>query len=105
MTDDKSSPKQFAMTHEDLCRHLYIVGKTGTGKSTLLSSLILNDIKNGMGVCLLDPHGDLVDTIVSKIPPERYDDVVLWDVSDYDYPLGLDLFGYEIPTQKNLLVS
>jgi hypothetical protein len=70
----------------------YVVGVTGTGKSTLLLNLILEDMERGDGLCLLDPHGDLTEDLLGCVPPQRVDDVILFDPADIDYPLGLNLF-------------
>jgi hypothetical protein len=70
----------------------YLVGVTGTGKSTLLLNIALADIEAGEGLCLLDPHGDLTEDLLARIPPSRADDVLLFDPADIDYPLGLNLF-------------
>lgn len=70
----------------------YVVGVTGTGKSTLLLNIVLADIEAGDGVCLLDPHGDLTEDLLGRIPPQRVDDVILFDPADIDYPMGLNLF-------------
>ncbi len=70
----------------------YILGINGTGKSTLLLNIALSDINKGDGLCLLDPHGDLVKEVLSRVPPHRKDDVILFDPADIDFPLGLNLF-------------
>jgi len=74
------------------CQGTYVVGVTGTGKSTLLANLALADIEAGDGVCLLDPHGDLTEDLLARIPPKRRDDVILFDPADIEYPIGLNLF-------------
>jgi hypothetical protein len=74
-------------------RGLYIIGATGTGKSTLIENLIVQDIRQGIGVCLLDPHGDLIDTVLSKLPDVEHEKkVVLLDILDENYPFGLNMF-------------
>ena len=70
----------------------YVVGVTGTGKSTLLLNIALADIEVGDGLCLLDPHGDLTEDLLARIPRQRLDDVILFDPADIDYPMGLNLF-------------
>lgn len=70
----------------------YVLGINGTGKSTLLLNLALQEIEAGDGLCLLDPHGDLVDEVLTRIPEHRLEDVILFDPSDIDYPFGLNLF-------------
>jgi hypothetical protein len=77
---------------KDRPQGLYIIGTTGTGKSTLISNLILTDINQGLGVCLIEPHGDLTKTVLSCIPDRRLKDVVLLDLMDSEYPFGLNIF-------------
>ena len=81
----------FGLDEPDRRQHVYIIGQTGTGKSTLLRNLILQDIDAGRGVGLIDPHGDLASDILDHIPPARTDDVVYFDPSEHD-PLALNLF-------------
>ena len=76
----------------------YVLGINGTGKSTLLLNIALQDIAAGDGLCLLDPHGDLVEDVLARIPPERVDDVILFDPADIDYPFGLNLFECADPS-------
>jgi hypothetical protein len=90
---------------EDRLKHTYIVGATGTGKSTLIANLVLQDIEQGIGVVLFDPHGDLVDDIISRIPPERIPDIVLVDPSDIDYPIGLNILQAHSDIEKEVLSS
>ena len=73
-------------------RHLYVVGKTGTGKTSFLYNMIKHDIDAGKGVGLIDPHGDLVETVLTAIPEHRIDDVILFDPSDYEHPIGFNMF-------------
>ena len=76
---------------DDRRRHIYIIGQTGTGKSELLKDLIMQDIRAGRGVCFMDPHGDPVEEILKMIPPERAEDVIYFDPSDTERPIGLNL--------------
>ena len=80
----------FELSEDDRRRHLYIVGRTGVGKTTLLENLIRADIEAGRGVCLIDPHGDLADRIISTIPPPRTNDVVVFDPGDPEYAVGFN---------------
>ncbi len=90
---------------EDRRRHFYIVGQTGTGKSTLLREMIRQDIKAGRGVGVIDPHGDLIEATLANIPKERIDDVVLFEPFDLERPMGLNMLEYETPEQKDFAVS
>ena len=90
---------------DDRRKHMYLIGKTGTGKSTVFKNMIVQDIQNGEGVAVLDPHGDLVKDLLDFIPPERIKDVIYFDPSDVKYPIGLNLLELQDPSQKNLLAS
>jgi hypothetical protein len=93
------------LTPEQRTRHAHIIGASGTGKSTLLFNLLQQDIENGEGVAVLDPHGDLIDRICGIIPPERIDDVVLVDPSDPEYSVGFNILSAHSELEKNLLAS
>jgi excisionase family DNA binding protein len=86
-------------------RHTYVIGASGTGKSTLLCNMIIQDIQNGEGVGVLDPHGDLIDQILGGIPEQRFEDVVLFDPSDEEYPIGFNILSAHSELEKNLLAS
>src|SRR3989344_4553096 len=90
---------------DDRTRHLYIIGKTGTGKSELLKEMIKQDIKAGQGVCIIDPHGDLVDDILKYIPPERAEEVIYFDPSDTERPMGLNLLEAQTEEQKHFMTT
>jgi len=90
---------------EDRRRHIYIIGKTGTGKSVLLEDMAIQDIKAGYGVCVIDPHGDLIDEIVKFIPPNRAEDVIYFDPSDTERPMGLNLLEARTEDQKHFLTT
>ncbi|MCW3111476.1 MAG: hypothetical protein JWQ09_5982 [Segetibacter sp.] len=90
---------------EDRLKHTHIVGATGTGKSTLIANLILQDIEQGIGVVLFDPHGDLVDDVMARIPPKRIHDIVLVDPSDIEYPIGLNILEAHSDIEKEVLSS
>ncbi len=92
-------------TEEDRRRHFYLIGQTGTGKSTLLRQMIKQDIKNGHGVAVIDPHGSLVDDVLSDLPRERVEDVVLFEPFDMERPMGLNMLEYETPEQKDFAVQ
>jgi hypothetical protein len=84
--------------------HLYIIGKTGTGKTELLRDMILQDIRNGKGVCFIDPH-DLAEDILGYIPPERAEDVIYFDPSDTERPMGLNLLEAYNEEQQHLITT
>ncbi|MDQ5957367.1 MAG: hypothetical protein QG614_342 [Patescibacteria group bacterium] len=95
------------MLREDRVRHLYVIGQTGTGKTTILKNLIIQDIQNGDGCCFIDPHGSDIDDILANIPPERLDDVIYFDPSYTKRPMGLNMLEYdpEFPEMKTFVIN
>lgn len=89
---------------DDRRKHMYIIGKTGVGKSEFLKDMILQDIKEGKGVCFIDPH-DTIDMLLPLIPPERVEDVILFDPSDTERPMGLNMLDAQTEEQKDLIVT
>jgi len=96
--------KKFCMSTVDRQRHFYIVGQTGVGKSWLLADMALQDIKAGHGVCFIDPH-DTFESILERIPPERVDDVIYFDPSATDRPMGFNVMECEREDQKDFVTS
>ncbi|MDP4010067.1 MAG: DUF87 domain-containing protein [Candidatus Shapirobacteria bacterium] len=96
--------KKFCMQPVDRQRHFYIVGQTGVGKSWLLADMALQDIKAGRGVCFIDPH-DTYESILERIPPERVDDVIYFDPSVTDRPMGFNVMECEREDQKDFVTS
>ena len=92
---------------EDRLRHFYVIGQTGTGKTVLLKNMINQDIKNGEGVCYIDPHGTDIQDVLANIPPERYEDVIYFDPANMDQPLGLNMLEYDprYPEQKTFVIN
>jgi len=90
---------------EDRLRHVYSIGQTGTGKSSLLRSMLLSDIESGQGVCLIDPHGDLFGEILENIHPARANDVVILDPTDTEWPVGINLLEFDSESQRHFLVQ
>ncbi len=89
----------------DRFRHAYMIGKTGTGKTTLYQNMALQDINAGHGVCFVDPHGEAIDFLLSRIPKNRLDDVVLFDPANTQFPSGLNLLEWKDESDKDFLVS
>jgi len=89
----------------DRARHFYYIGQTGTGKSWFMKGMIAQDILNGEGVAVIDPHGELVEDILAMIPKERVDDVVLFEPFDMERPCGLNMLEYDTPEQKDFAVQ
>jgi hypothetical protein len=89
----------------DRRRHMYIIGKTGTGKSEFLKEMILQDIEAGYGVCAIDPHGEFVEDIMQLMPPERAEDVIYFNPSDLDRPMGLNMMEADTEEQRHFVVG
>ncbi len=96
---------EVSLSDDQRSRHVYLVGASGTGKSTLMLSLILQSLRRGEGLALLDPHGELVDEVVRRMPRERLDDVVLLDPADADYPIGFNILSAHSELERTLLSS
>ena len=97
--------RPIAIAPSDRMRHTYIIGKTGVGKSELLKEMIKQDIKDGHGVCVIDPHGDLIDDTLRFLPPERAEDVIHFDPSDDGRPMGLNLLEAKTEQEKHFITS
>lgn len=96
--------KKFCITPSDRQRHFYIVGQTGVGKSWLLADMALQDIKAGKGVCFIDPH-DTYESILERIPPERVEDVIYFDPSQTERPMGFNVMECDREDQKDFVTS
>src|SRR5205085_6593743 len=103
-TNYHSDARVFGIRQADRRAHMYIVGKTGTGKSTLLETLIRQDIASGQGLAILDPHGDLVERIWEKVPKERRGDCIYFNVPDRQHPLGFNPLE-RVPAVKRPLAA
>ncbi|MFA7169416.1 MAG: DUF87 domain-containing protein [Candidatus Paceibacterota bacterium] len=103
----RGDDREIKIDREDRRRHMYIVGQTGTGKSGFLGEMIKQDIRNGEGVCVIDPHGDLIEEALEAIPKERAEDVILFDPSNTQRPMGLNLLEYDpaYPEQKTFVIN
>lgn len=99
------SPLRVTQAPDDRRRHTYIVGRTGTGKTTLIQNLVLQDIEAGHGVCVIDPHGDLIEDVLARVPAHRAQDVVLFDPSDEARPIGLNLLDAQDETAKQRVTT
>ncbi|HYC79428.1 MAG TPA: type IV secretion system DNA-binding domain-containing protein [Candidatus Binatia bacterium] len=90
---------------DDRRRHSYIIGRTGTGKTELMKNMAIQDIRNGEGICIIDPHGDFVEDVLQYIPKERADDVVLFEPFNTERPLGLNMLEVKDPSQKDFVIQ
>ncbi len=101
----RDAKKPIRLSLGDRQRHVYAVGQTGTGKSTFLENLALQDMLNGDGFAFVDPHGDTAEKLLSMVPKERTEDVIYFCPSEMDYPMGLNLFEFDSPDQKDFIVQ
>jgi hypothetical protein len=90
---------------DDRRRHIYIIGKTGTGKTELEKQMIMQDIHEGKGLCYMDPHGDAIEDLLKKIPPERAEDVIYFNPADTQRPMGLNLLEAKTEDQKHFAAT
>lgn len=97
--------KPVRLALQDRQRHMYVVGQTGVGKSTFLENLALQDMLSGGGFAFVDPHGDTAEALLSMVPKERTEDVIYFCPADTDYPMGLNLFEFSDPDQKDFLIQ
>ncbi|PIY93286.1 MAG: hypothetical protein COY69_02465 [Candidatus Magasanikbacteria bacterium CG_4_10_14_0_8_um_filter_32_14] len=96
---------QVRLQDNDRRRHLYVVGKSGSGKSVLIENMAVQDIINGKGVAVVDPHGDFAEYVLSHIPKERADDVIIFNPSDFEYPIGLNMLEARTEDEKDFVVQ
>src|SRR5438270_13015867 len=99
-TNFRNEAKAFGIKKSDRRAHMYVIGKTGTGKSTLLETLIRQDMKNGEGLALLDPHGDLVEKVLQAVPEKRKNDLIYFNVPDRSNPLGFNPLESVAPEKR-----
>lgn len=97
--------KPIRLSLQDRQRHMYVVGQTGTGKSTFLENLALQDMLNGDGFAFVDPHGDTVERLMAMVPKERTEDIIYFSPADMAYPMGLNIFEFDTPDQKDFLIQ
>jgi hypothetical protein len=104
-TDYRSKLIKFGIRDDDRAKHVYIIGKTGMGKSTLLENLVIQDIQNGEGVCFIDPHGGTAETLLSYVPEHRIKDVIYFAPFDQEFPVGLNVIEDMGRDKRPLVVS
>jgi len=101
----RGNKKQIRLSTNDRRRHTYMIGQTGTGKSGLLENLAYQDMMDGKGFAFIDPHGDSAEKLLGMVPKERVEDVIYFDPADMDNPIGLNLFEFETPDQRDFLIQ
>lgn len=101
----RNENKLFGIKRKDRRQHMYVIGKSGTGKSAMISNMIMQDIVNGEGVCVVDPHGELIEEIVRQMPEDRVKDVVYFNPADTDYHLGFNVLELPDLRYKHLVAS
>ncbi|MFA6466464.1 MAG: type IV secretion system DNA-binding domain-containing protein [Patescibacteria group bacterium] len=104
-TNYRNSNVRFGIKTDDRRRHMYFIGKTGMGKSTVLENMIIQDIQDGKGVCVVDPHGDLVEKVINFVPSSRINDVIYFNPADLDFPIGFNVLEKVDASQRHLVVS
>ncbi len=104
-TNFRNQMRKFGIKTDDRRRHMYLIGKTGMGKSTILENMIVDDIRAGHGVAVVDPHGDLAEKIIEYIPKERINDVVYFNPSDINFPIAFNVVEQVEPHLRHLVAS
>lgn len=104
-TNFRNQKRKFGIKTDDRRRHIYIIGKTGMGKTTLQENFVLADIMAGHGCCYVDPHGDTAEKLLDYIPSNRINDVIYFNPADVDFPIGFNILETENDDQKHLIAS
>ncbi len=104
-TNFRNQERVFGIKRDDRTRHMYVIGKTGMGKSNLLENMAIQDIRNGEGVCVVDPHGEFAEKMLQAVPANRVNDVVYFNPSDAEFPLAFNILESVADDKKNLVAS
>ncbi|MFA5994588.1 MAG: type IV secretion system DNA-binding domain-containing protein, partial [Parcubacteria group bacterium] len=104
-TNFRNQERVFGIKRDDRRRHMYVIGKTGMGKSNLLENMAIQDIRNGEGVCVVDPHGEFAEKMLQSVPAHRLNDVIYFNPSDADFPLAFNILESVADDKKNLVAS
>ncbi|MEZ4180460.1 MAG: type IV secretion system DNA-binding domain-containing protein [Candidatus Doudnabacteria bacterium] len=105
VTNFRNRQVPFGIKPDDRRRHMYVIGKTGMGKTTLLENMAIQDIRNGHGVCFIDPHGDSVSKILDFVPPHRINDVIYFNPADLEHPIAFNILESVESRYKHLVAS
>ena len=100
-TNYRNQPRRFGIKTDDRRRHMYVIGKTGMGKTTLMENMAIQDIRNGHGVAFLDPHGDSIARILNAVPSGRVNDVIYFNPADLDFPVAFIILEAAIKQMLN----
>ena len=101
----RGAEKEIRLSENDRRRHVYVIGSTGMGKSVFLRNIAYQDMMEGRGFAFIDPHGDVADELLSMVPENRIDDVIYFDPSNIDYPMGMNMLEFSTPDQKDFIVQ
>ncbi|MBQ3353297.1 TraM recognition domain-containing protein [Candidatus Saccharibacteria bacterium] len=101
----RGTKKAIYLDDKNRRRHMYVIGQTGMGKSVFLENLAFQDMCDGRGFAFIDPHGDAVEAILQRVPEERIDDVIYFDPADIEHPVGMNMFEFTDPDQKDFIVQ
>ncbi len=104
-TNFRGEARKFGIKRNDRPRHMYVIGKTGMGKSTMLENMIIQDIQNGEGLAVVDPHGDLVEKVIDFVPEHRLDDVIYFNPADMNFPIAFNIVEQVDDEYKNLIAN
>jgi len=103
--DYRGKETKIRLSDSDRRRHLYAIGQTGVGKSSFLQEMAKQDVREGKGICFIDPHGDAIEDILTAVPKERAEDVIIFNPSDKERPLGLNMLEYNKPEEKGFVIN
>lgn len=101
----RGEQKKIYLADDDRRRHMYVIGQTGMGKSVFLENIAFQDMCDGRGFAFIDPHGDAVEKLLQLVPEERIDDVIYFDPADIEHPVGMNMFEFTDPDQKDFIVQ
>lgn len=104
-TNFRGAEKKFGIKRKDRRQHMYVIGKTGTGKTQFLKNMAMQDINNGEGLAIVDPHGEFVEEVLESIPPHRINDVVYFNPADMEFPVSFNIMDVPDPKYKHLIAS
>lgn len=104
-TNFRNQERVFGIKTDDRRRHMYVIGKTGMGKTNMLENMVVQDIRNGHGVCYIDPHGDTAEKLIKAIPAERINDVIYFNPADQKFPIAFNVMEKVDPEYRHLVAS